>query len=157
DDLFRGNRGEMQAAVAVIDDALAIFKPRARLLRGMACVGGSGRVMVAESVGHGREADGAGESSIADGFEFALPPVDGHPDFEMDDGDVGGLEDSVNFAKRGQIFQASATSRGEGSGGDRFGDGDLRVGEGEARESFAVGGEGGGGEYGEEEESHWAP
>src|SRR5262249_1725145 len=137
DELFRGDGGQMQRAMSVVREALAIFEPCPRFLRCVAGIGGRGRVSLSKGCAHRPEADSACKSSVACDLKFAVPFFDRHPDFEMDHGNAGRLENAVDLAEGGEILDGSAAAlRREGSGGNGFRGGDLRVGKRKAGESF---------------------
>ena len=134
--------GEVQGAIAeVIDFFGMMVGPACIFAVGfVAGVGAGGGIAALEVCTHGGEADGAGESAVADAQEFAVPVGGGQPDFEADVGVRGGLDDAGHAAEGGEFVDGVAVGRGERARGDGLGGSDGGVREGHGGEAFTGGG-----------------
>src|SRR5579872_537409 len=87
-DCFSLVRGFMNGTVAEIDDLLRVpERPcRIRTTGLVPGIGGSCRVAVAQSGGHGSVVDGSGKAAIARAFKFPIPAGARQPGFELNVG-----------------------------------------------------------------------
>jgi hypothetical protein len=131
--------------VAEVDDLLGVAQ-RPRSVHATALVTGvrrRGGVGPAQRVREPVVGDGAGEPSVPDALELAVPRVRGHPDLELDVRVDRRPDDAGDTAERGQAVHRLPGGRREGAPAHRDGGGDRRPRQRESDEALARSSRGG--------------